>query len=183
MIATDGHRATLGGLSTAHSPKSYLEVGVREGESLEAVLASGSIERLLLCDTWDLASGGTGRNGHGHIVELLEGLEYAGEVEFLDGRSQDTLPVLLEETCGFRSAVRAPRYDLTHVDGGHSYVEALTDLRNVWALTEHRMVAHDIAFESVWKAVVEFGKTAAGASAHCVFGDWGTICFTREWTC
>ena len=180
MRVSDGHRETLLHLAAKYQPKSYLEVGVREGESLQQVLNAGSVERLLLCDTWDRKAGGTGRGSHNHISELLATKGYSGAIEFLDGRSQDTLTALLEASSGYHSAVRPPRYDLSHVDGGHTYAEALADLRNVWALTECRMVAHDIAFEPVWEAVLEFGKSITDASACCVFGDWGTICFTRE---
>ncbi len=180
MRVSSGHREWIGYLAAEHRPESYLEVGVREGESLGAVICVGSVKRLLLCDTWDRVAGGTGRGSHDHISALLVRQGYSGKVEFLDGRSQITLPAHLEGGSGYHSAVRPPRYDLTHVDGGHSYPEALADLRNVWALTEGRMIVHDIAFEPVWKAVVEFGRDLAGASADCVFGDWGSICFTRE---
>jgi len=160
----------------ARDARSYLEVGVREGVSLEAALDHGKIERLLLCDTWCRSSGGTGRGSHDHIVGLLKRREYTGEVTFLDGRSQTTL-----------KKVEVPeRFDLTHIDGGHGYTEALADLQNAWKLTEHTMIAHDIGAKAahvraaVWGAVVEFGKVADDASASCAFGEWGTVWFTRK---
>lgn len=147
---------------------SYLEIGVREGESLRAALESHSIERLLLCDTWGKTAGGTNRGSHDHISALLDALGYKRQVEFLDQKSQLV-----------QWKAMSSWWDLVNIDGGHEYAEALADMNNLWPLTRRAMVVHDISLESVWKAVLKFGSSRTDAIAHCAFGDQGTIVFEK----
>ncbi len=165
-----GHRRIIKELSS--TAESYLEIGVQEGASLQAALAGGkNIRRLLLCDTWDRAAGGTGRGTNAHIAQMLKRLSYTGTVEFLDGKSQITLPRIVDSR---RS------YDLSSVDGGHTYDEALADMTNVWKLTRCHMVVHDISFTDVWRAVSEFGRGVEQATVECSFADQGTVWFSRQ---
>lgn len=158
--------------SLARNATTYLEVGVRDGGSLQAVVAAAPrLHLLLLCDTWDAESGGTNRGSHAHIDELLDGLGYVGSRVYLDGRSQVTLPA-------FRDANPTMQFDLANVDGSHRYADVLADLENVWAMTRI-MVAHDTSFSDVWRAMGEFGKRTRARSA-AAFGDQGTIVFHRE---
>ena len=113
---------TLKTLAEVFMPDSYLEIGVREGDSLKSVLEGYHPDNIALCDTWGEAYGGTGRRSSKHIVKMLEELEYMGGVNILDGDSHDLIPQL-DKT-----------YDMINVDGDHSYNGAMMDLRNSWKL-------------------------------------------------
>ncbi len=149
---------------------SYLEIGVQEGKSLEAVVANAPyLKRLTLCDTWGRKSGGTGRSSHSHIDVMLQNLRYAGSVMYLDGDSMKTLPGLKEH------------FDLVHVDGNHSEEHCLADLKNGWARCKQVLVAHDASFDGVHRALFTFGKEYASEIAETVvaFGGHGTMVFRR----
>lgn len=150
---------------TALAPdaRSYLCVGVQEGECLEHVVrANPAIERLALCDTWGPEHGGTGRGTHDHIAARLARLGYCGSVAYLDGRSEDLVPTLTES------------FDLSYVDGDHSEEAAFVDLGNVWPRTSRAMVVHDIRMASVWSAFTRFCDSIKGASLACAMGGFGT---------
>src|SRR2546427_4022959 len=104
-------------------PVSYLEIGVKEGDSLLTVLeaSEGSVRKLTLCDIWK-GEGGYGHLSHEHIELLLRELNFSGDVEFLDGDSRDTIPTL------------SGPYDLILIDGDHSMSGAQVDLKNTWPL-------------------------------------------------
>lgn len=120
------HLTVLRYLARTFLPRSYLEIGVREGDSLIAVLDNSHIERLALADNWTTTYGGTGRGNGQHIQEILHLRGYAGAVRFLDGDSKDTLPI-------HQGELPAP-YDLITVDGDHSASGARIDLENVLPL-------------------------------------------------
>ena len=104
---------------TENDIRSYLEIGVQEGDSLKEVLACGTILRVVLCDTWGREYGGTGHGNHVHILPMVRGIE---SVTFLDGESEFEIPHL-EET-----------FDLITVDGDHSLMGCLKDLQNCWEI-------------------------------------------------
>jgi hypothetical protein len=106
-------------LATTMNPQTYLEIGVREGDSLKEVLANGSVERVVLCDTWGDEYGGTDKGSHDHILPLVKDVE---SVEFLDGDSKELIPQLDE------------LFDIITVDGDHSLLGCLTDMENSWRL-------------------------------------------------
>lgn len=151
----------------ARKARSYLEVGVQEGRSLALVLtARPAPARLVLCDDWGTDSGGTGRGSHEHLRPLLE--DFHGEVEFLDGDSRETLPRLLVP------------FDLVHIDGGHSYEVASSDLQHGWRLCRRWMLVHDITFPEVWRALCEFAQGATGPmTVEVYFGGHGTAVVRR----
>lgn len=155
----------------APSARSYLCVGVSEGECLRHVVeANPLIERLALCDTWGREHGGTGRGSHGHIEEMLAKLRYRGHVSYFDGRSQILIPTLPQHQA----------YDLSYVDGSHVEEEEYADLVNVWPHTNKAMVVHDARQPQVWSAIGRWLDTVKDAycAGYCNAG-FGTLVVFR----
>ena len=115
--------------------QSYLEIGVREGDSLISILNHFQIKELCLCDTWGTLYGGSGRGNCDHIVSLLQqySIDY---VNILNGKSQEQIPQFFSE---FPEKI----FDLIFIDGDHSYEGCLADLKNT---IEHGKITavHDI---------------------------------------
>lgn len=114
----------LADIASQSHPKSYFEIGVSRGESLEVVLSNCTPDHLTLCDEWGSESGGQSLKSHAHITELLNRLGYWGEVKYLDGSSHDLLP----------RQFFGRQYDLITVDGDHSEDGARSDLNDCWPL-------------------------------------------------
>ena len=151
----------------ARDAKSYLCVGVQEGECLMHVLrANPGIERIALCDTWGPHHGGTNRGNHDHIAAKLGQIGYSGVITWLDGPSQSLIPTVSE------------RFDLTYVDGDHAEEPALADMMNVWPLTTKTMVVHDTLFPSVRSALLRFSRVYP-VSADLFMGGTGTAVVKR----
>lgn len=131
--------------SLMYGVTSYLEVGVQEGRSLQiAVNAAHRLERITLCDEWGTVSGGSGRGSHDHIRQLLVELGYKGQVTYLDGDSRQTLPFLHDT------------FTLVHIDGGHSFEVASSDIWQGWRVCRGIMLVHDTSFSEVWRALSMF---------------------------
>jgi predicted O-methyltransferase YrrM len=117
-------------------PRSYLEIGVREGDSLSCVLQADvqkRIERVVLCDNWGSTFGGTNRQTHIHIMDVLLQTRYAKSIEFYDGDSKETVP-----------RIWGP-FDLILLDGDHSYDGCMADMENCFFLFDTgRMVIDDV---------------------------------------
>lgn len=108
---------------STYNPQSYLEIGVRDGYSLYTVLAvPNNIQRLCLCDTWANEYGGTGRQSHDHITQLLAELDFTFPVTFLDGPSQLLIPTLKTS------------WNMILIDGDHSEIGCQQDLDNCWPI-------------------------------------------------
>lgn len=118
---------TLNCLTKAFKPKRYLEIGVREGDSLKAVLDAYMPKWVFLCDTWGSSYGGTGRGDNIHIVNIITKYPNSQMTiwNFLDGRSEEYLPILIKH---------GRKFDLITVDGDHSYNGAMSDLQMAWQL-------------------------------------------------
>jgi len=135
------HRSFITYIAVNSKAESFLEIGVRDGDSTLAALKSGYLKNLILCDTWGGSHGGTNRGNHSHIEKKL--LNYSGKVLYLDGYSKEQIPGKFD----------LHSIDMTHVDGDHSTSEALIDFQIVWPLTKIVMVVHDIFMPSVWIAL------------------------------
>lgn len=112
-------------------PKSYLEIGVREGDSLLALFNGWVPERVTLCDDWGTAAGGTGHGSHAHIETLLETLKtkplrypITTNPTYMDGNSHEIIKALGE------------KFEFITVDGDHSKEGATQDLDDAWPLLE-----------------------------------------------
>lgn len=114
---------TLQDICAQLNPESYLEVGTREGCSLQTVVQySPRLSKIVCCDTWESENYGSGRGSHSHISVLLDQLGYTGIRSFLDGDSTVLLPWLNEQ------------FDLILIDGNHTDTYAERDAREGWRL-------------------------------------------------
>jgi predicted O-methyltransferase YrrM len=103
-------------------PTSYLEIGVREGNSLLALLDGWKPQRLCLCDHWGPYAEWPTRTGHEHIAALLAAHNIDAQVTWLDGDSRVLVPNLKET------------FDFITVDGNHARHPAADDLKAAWPL-------------------------------------------------
>ena len=129
---------TLRKLSKRYEPISYLEIGVREGDSLRAVLKGHHPSRIVLCDTWKDFYGGTNRGSGHHIERLLKDLKYKGFLTIFSESSHTAIPKIRDT------------FDMITVDGDHTYNGALTDLRTCWSIlnTDGILVFDDVIHKS-----------------------------------
>lgn len=123
--------ALLQDYGASRHPKSYLEIGVREGDSFLALLNGCSPDRVVLCDNWSLNAGGTGKGSHAHIQALLDSLRgkpirypIPENITYLDGDSHTLIKTLPKDE----------PFDFITVDGDHTKVGAKQDLEEAWEL-------------------------------------------------
>lgn len=136
------HRSFVAEVARQSHITSMLEVGVRDGDSVLAVINAVEISSLALCDDWGAHFGGTNRGSHAHIEKQLEGENIA--VLWLDGKSSDLLPKIISQ---------GRKFDLVHIDGDHSREGCLSDLRYALQLASKVIVIHDVFMLDVWLAV------------------------------
>jgi predicted O-methyltransferase YrrM len=161
---------TLISICIQKPPKRYLEIGTRDGGSLDAVLQHCNPQLIACCDTWGRVHGGTGRGNHNHIQEMLEDIGYDGEVIWLDGSSFDLIPQVKQT------------FDLILVDGDHSEYGATTDIRNSWRLLEPGglMVVDDTVLITVVAFVCnKWAKRSDVEVVHNDMKEHGNIVFRR----
>lgn len=99
--------------------RSYLEIGVDGGGSLNTVLCENVPTRIVLCDLWN-----PDYCDHGDVKPRVQGIldYFKATATFLDGDSKVTVP-----------KIRTP-FDLVLVDADHSAKGAEIDLANAWPL-------------------------------------------------
>lgn len=133
--------------------RSYLEIGVQEGESLRTVVQANAatLTRVVACDTWGPQHGGTNRQSHAHIAAILAPYPQL-DVCYLDGPSGVLLPTLGDE-----------RFELVLVDGDHSYEGALSDLKLAGFRAQRLLVVHDLYFPPVAQACRDYFGEIDGA--------------------
>jgi len=164
---------TLTSLAKYSQPKSYLEIGTREGDSLKSVfIGCYKIKKLVLCDTWGSAYGGTGKGNHKHIETFLKVIGYDGEVKFLDGDSKYMIPTLNE------------KFDLILVDGDHSYKGAYTDLQNTWRLLKEGgfLVFDDVTHKDhkyLYDCIMKFAVAFNAVVFFQLFLDNGVVILSK----
>lgn len=144
-------------LVAEYKPKTYLEIGVREGDSLRVVLSGGTVEHVVLSDTWGPHYGGSGRGNADHIKAILA--EYPVTYEIISGDSKITIPLL-----------RDCLFDMITVDGDHSAIGAKADLGNTWPLLANGgiLVFDDITHPDhleLYDVALEFARRRR---PHCV---------------
>jgi predicted O-methyltransferase YrrM len=108
-------------------PRTYLEIGVRQGRSAAIVAAICPAATLYLLDMWCPQYAGVENPGPEFVREQLRRVGHHGPVHILSGRSQETLPALMS-----RADPPGP-FELMTVDGDHRDAGARADLQNVVA--------------------------------------------------
>lgn len=143
MIAPSQRAAELDafiGVLLAHGVRSYLEVGARYGQTLEAVGDAMPESGVLVAV--DLPNAMWGRaDSWDHLEAVAERLRGKGHtVHLINGNSHETATV---------TAVKAirPIFDAVFIDGDHRYTGVLTDWMHYGPLG-HIVAFHDIAPKS-----------------------------------
>jgi predicted O-methyltransferase YrrM len=115
----------LAAFAELRRPRNYLEIGVRRGRSASIVAAFQPDVSLYLFDMWHPDYAGVPNPGPDFVRAQLARVGHRGEVRFVDGRSQQTVPAFFEEPgC-------PPTFDLITVDGDHRDAGARADLEAV----------------------------------------------------
>lgn len=106
-------------------PKTYLEVGTREGDSLLHVIGlAKDLKSIVYCDPFVMLSGGTGRGNNEHIKKLLADSGFIGGATWLKDDSKTAL----------RYHNFGKDFDLILIDGDHSFETVRADALNCWRL-------------------------------------------------
>lgn len=144
-------RAVLLFLARKYKPKVYLEIGVRLGYSMACVVSGNPICHIIGADLWIKDYANEQNGSPGAVRDLMETLGHAGPLEFLNGKSQETVPAFLQQNPDIR-------WDLVLVDGDHSYQGTLTDLQNslMGLADDGFIVVDDLHDGEVQTAVGEF---------------------------
>lgn len=112
------------GLARSLHPSNYLEIGVRRGRSMAMVASQAPHCNFVGFDLWLQDYAGMENPGPDFVRQELARLDHAGQIEFIDGNSRQTVPSYFK---------RNPDafFDLATVDGDHSMEGAEADLLNV----------------------------------------------------
>jgi hypothetical protein len=127
------------------------EIGVHYGKStvLVAFMTDSLVEKLAVCDVFDLFEKNVSASGKGNKSKFLENLRrYVGSAEFLTVYEKSSAELKPEEI--------GTNNRFFHIDGGHSAEETLSDLTIAeTSIIEEGMVVIDDYFNSVWPGVSE----------------------------
>lgn len=123
-------------------PKAVLEIGVRRGYALVAMLRGfPGIQRIVGIDTE-----GWVNSSQTLAFENLRAIGYVGELE---------LPVASSR--GFSSSLGSAQFDIVHVDGDHSYESAVADILEYWPFVRSggALIVDDLQQFDVMRALVD----------------------------
>jgi protein-L-isoaspartate O-methyltransferase len=123
-------------------PKAVLEIGVRRGYALAAMLRGFSgIQHIVGIDT----EGWVARS-QALAFENLRAIGYTGTLD---------LPVVSSR--GFSDRLGAAQFDIVHVDGDHSYESAVSDIFEYWpsVVSGGVMIVDDLQQFDVMRALVD----------------------------
>jgi len=127
------------GLSDYIKPRNYLEIGVRRGRSVCAVLSSTPTTNLVLFDMWIINYAGMENPGPELVRREAIKFGHSGTSEFIDGNSHETVPAYFKKN-------PEATFDLITVDGDHSRLGAAQDIADV---LPHLAIGGAIAFDDV----------------------------------
>lgn len=127
-------------------PLSFLEIGVYDGASLFTVLTDSSPNRIVLCDifnrayqemdSWKDQKPGSAQ----HITDMLNSLEFTGDIQFLIEDSRIAIPKLTGQL-----------FDLIHIDGNHETPYVRADFLHCYPLLKDG--GYMVMDDSVWPTV------------------------------
>lgn len=143
-------------VSNLIKPNNYLEIGVRRGRSLAAVVVHSPDVNIYAFDMWMDNYGKNPNPGPEFVQREMKKFSYSKHIKFINGNSHETLPKFFQENPNIE-------FDLITVDGDHSYEGALQDLRDV---LPHLTIGGVIVFDdichprlphliSAWKKAIE----------------------------
>jgi predicted O-methyltransferase YrrM len=153
-------------------PASYLEIGVRRGRSLAAVVTQSPHVSVYAFDMWVADYAGMPNPGPEFVREEMKRLDYKHSITFVDGNSHITLPEFFRNHSDIQ-------FELVTVDGDHGREGALQDLRDV---LPHLALGGVVVFDDishpnltylqdVWrKAIAEDGGILAQEYADLGYG-------------
>ncbi|MHB1340733.1 MAG: class I SAM-dependent methyltransferase [Coriobacteriia bacterium] len=132
-------RLVIGWLSEMIQPKVYLEIGVRRGFSMSAVVSRCPNVEVFGFDMWVKQYAGVGNPGPALVRRELRRVGHRGNLVLIGGDSHQTLPKFFGDLPYsiwdrlLRRAYHAPDlgFDLILVDGDHSIEGAYADLKQV----------------------------------------------------
>lgn len=115
---------TLMGLSEILKPTNYLEIGVRRGRSVCAVVSRAPEVNLYMFDMWINNYAGMENPGEAFVDSELEKFGHSGERRYVNGNSHETIAPFLADNPELW-------FDIITVDGDHSTYGAIDDLCDV----------------------------------------------------
>jgi predicted O-methyltransferase YrrM len=132
-------------------PKDYLEVGVRRGRTLACAAKAAPAIRLKGLDLWMENYAGIPNPGPAFVSQQIKLIHPRVKLELLSGDSHVLLPSIPEKS-----------FDLITIDGDHSEVGAMQDLKEAYRLARPggAILFDDIShpahpyLEKVWKDFV-----------------------------
>jgi predicted O-methyltransferase YrrM len=110
--------------STLIQPRNYLEIGVRRGRSMSAVVRGSPAVNVTACDMWIPGYAGMDNPGPAFVQHEIKKHGHTGTIQFINGDSHVVLPKLFKENIDLK-------FDMITVDGDHSDKGALDDLDTV----------------------------------------------------
>lgn len=115
---------TLAGVASLIQPETYLEIGVRRGQSMSMVAAHAPACAIYGFDLWVQDYAGLANPGRALVEQQLARTGFTGRVQFTDGDSATTVPAFLRANPDLF-------FDLITVDGDHTARGSRLDLRHV----------------------------------------------------
>lgn len=126
------------------------EVGVYRGYTSNFILKELNVNHLFLIDPFI--------NDYNNAPEKSDAKEWEKDAHRLDKRYNNLTWIKEFSNKGFKKISK--RIDFCYIDGNHNYKYVKEDLENYWKLINKKgiMAGHDIQFEGVSNAVIEFAE-------------------------
>ncbi len=120
-------------------PRNYLEIGVRRGRSVCAVVRGCPTVDIVAFDMWIQGYAGMENPGPEFVKSELLKHGHTGKITFINGDSHQTVPYFFKQNPDIK-------FDLITVDGDHTEAGAFDDLKNV---IPHLSVGGILVFDDI----------------------------------